>query len=202
VLTPAGALNAVYSSQVLIGENITTVWTPRLVLRRLQDQDRALVRAMDANIDIMGADGVRSADESDEFVSGQIDHWDRHGFGIWIAFDRASSACVGRCGLRHVEVEGQEVVQVGYGLFPAFWGQGLATEVAMASARVAFDVLGIPRVVAVALPANLASRRVLEKAGFTHIGETVYDDVLHVVYECRGMAGPANPSGLDERRSR
>ena len=176
-------------------EEIASVLTPRLRLRRLEDDDRGVIRRMDADPAIMGAAGVRTAEQSDRFVADQVAHWERHGFGVWMAFDRITQMCVGRGGLRHITLGGQDVVQVGYGLFPGFWGQGLATEVAMASTRVAFDLLLLPRLVAIVLPVNLASRRVLMKVGFTPAGDTLYDGARHLLYERRGAAAAASASG-------
>jgi RimJ/RimL family protein N-acetyltransferase len=172
-------------------EEITSVLTPRLRLRRLEEADRLVIRRMDTDPEIMGAAGVRTAEESDRFVADQIAHWERHGFGVWMAIDRVTQVCVGRGGLRHITLGGQDVVQVGYGLFPGFWGQGLATEVAVASIRVAFDLLRLPRLVAIVLPVNLASRRVLVKVGFTPAGDTLYDGATHMLYERRGAAAAA-----------
>jgi hypothetical protein len=56
-------------------------------------------------------------------------------------------------------------VEVGWWLVPERWGQGLATEVGRAALRFAFDVAGLERVMAVAHPDNLASRRVMERLG-------------------------------------
>ena len=166
-------------------QDITTVMTPRLLLRRVRERDRPAIRQMDTNPAIMGVDGIRSAAESDRFVSNQIAHWERHGFGIWVAFDRATMICAGRGGLRHITLDGEQVVQVGYGFFPGFWGRGLATEVAIASTRVGFEVLGLARLVAIVMPDNTPSRRVLEKVGFTHVSDTLYDGSRHLLYESR-----------------
>ena len=70
-------------------------------------------------------------------------------------------------GLRHVTIGGREEVEVGYGLRAEFWGQGLATELASASVRVAFEILGLPELVSFTLPTNRASRRVMEKVGMS-----------------------------------
>jgi RimJ/RimL family protein N-acetyltransferase len=51
------------------------------------------------------------------------------------------------------------------------WGRGIATEAATAVVGLALGALGIDRVVAVVKPTHAASRRVLEKARLTHIGE-------------------------------
>lgn len=49
---------------------------------------------------------------------------------------------------------------------PASWGQGYATELATACTSLADNVLQLSEVRAFAHPENVASRRVLEKAGF------------------------------------
>jgi RimJ/RimL family protein N-acetyltransferase len=63
----------------------------------------------------------------------------------------------------------RERVEIGYWLFAEGRGRGIATRVARALARHAFDV-GLQRVEAVVRPDNLPSVRVLERAGFTREG--------------------------------
>ena len=164
-------------------ERLSHIETPRLLLHRLQEAHRVHMRQMDSNPAVVGVDGVRSAEQSDRFVDQQLEHWDRHGFGIWILFEKETLTCAGRGGLRHVELEGRQVVQIGYGFFPRFWGKGLATELALASTRAGFDVIGLPRLVALVLPSNRASQRVLEKAGFTYKRDAMYEGARHMVYE-------------------
>ena len=174
--------------------DLTTIHTPRLLLRRLQESDRPFILQMDTNKNVVGATRVRTTEQSDQFLAGQIDHWEKHGFGIWLAFDRDTLACAGRGGLRYEIIDGDRVVQVGYGLFPRFWGRGLATEIARASADAAFDVLGLTRLVAVALPNNIVSRKVLEKIGFSYARDTQYDGTRHVLYE--RLKSPAAAAGI------
>ncbi len=56
--------------------------------------------------------------------------------------------------------------ELGYTFDPAHQGRGYATEAVRAALAVCFDGLGLRRVTASAFADNLASRRVLEKAGF------------------------------------
>lgn len=76
----------------------------------------------------------------------------------------------GVCGL----IPGADVhrfsAEIGYWLGEPFWGQGIATVVADALARYAFDALGLLRVHAYVFATNPASARVLEKAGFQYEG--------------------------------
>ncbi len=94
------------------------------------------------------------------------------GLGRYAAIDRAGATPVGwfamrpprGLGLRHDE---PGALEIGYRLFPACWGQGYATEGARALVTRAFAELGAQRVVATTMTVNLASRRVMEKAGLS-----------------------------------
>jgi len=66
-------------------------------------------------------------------------------------------------------------VELGYRLRPAVWGRGLATQGARLLVRRAFTSLGVERVVATTMTVNVASRRVLEKAGLRHV-DTFFAD--------------------------
>ena len=59
-------------------------------------------------------------------------------------------------------------VEIGWRLAPEHWGRGLATEAARAVVGHAFDSLGLDSLVSFTVPANVRSRRVMEKIGMTH----------------------------------
>jgi ribosomal-protein-alanine N-acetyltransferase len=64
-------------------------------------------------------------------------------------------------------VEGKQEVEIGYLFLRRFWGRGLTTEAVIAARDYGFYTLGYRRLVSIIDPANLASRRVAEKTGFT-----------------------------------
>jgi ribosomal-protein-alanine N-acetyltransferase len=109
-------------------------------------------------------------------------HWDRHGFGLWMLYDRVDGSFVGRGGLQHTNATGRQEIEVAWAVVPERWGQGLATELALASVEVAFAALGLSAVIAYTLPDNTASRRVMEKAGFAFVGEIEWVGLPHVLY--------------------
>lgn len=112
----------------------------------------------------------------------KLDHWRRYGFGLWLLRDRATGAVVGRGGLQHTSVGGHEEIEAGWAIAPERWGQGLATELAHTCTEVAFEQLALEQIVAFALPTNMASRRVMEKSGFTYSGDVTYKELVHVLY--------------------
>ena len=123
------------------------------------------------------ADGLRdfflSGDVSPAWLaslraSAGVDPW-VHGYAI---VDRDSSSVIGSAGFKgRPDAEG--VVEIAYGIVPAFQGRGYATETAQALVVYAFGCGGARLVRAHTLPTPNASTRVLVKCGFNHIGEVV-----------------------------
>jgi ribosomal-protein-alanine N-acetyltransferase len=161
--------------------------TERLRLRPMCDDDYENLCALYADPEVMRyVDGVRTPEQTRERLSLMIDHWAQHGFGIWALFHRPAGAFVGRCGVGYFR--GGEA-ELAYTLARQFWGRGLATEAAQAAVAVAFERLGLPRVVAYADVENTASQRVMIKLGMRQDGTTHVhgcDAVRYVLDNARG----------------
>jgi ribosomal-protein-alanine N-acetyltransferase len=162
------------------------VETERLVGERMRKEHFDYMRAMDTDRDVMATlGGVRSENETWESLQSGLVHWERHGFGTWVFRARATGARIASGTLRHVEIEGRPEVEVGYRVAAAWWGRGIATEIASALVGVARDRIGLPEIVASTLPSNLASRRVMEKVGFTYERDIEWAALPHVLYRLR-----------------
>jgi RimJ/RimL family protein N-acetyltransferase len=72
--------------------------------------------------------------------------------------------------------------EIGWWLGRAWWGRGLATEAASEALRDAFERVQLDRVVSIAMPANTASRRIMEKLGLEFECEFEDDGVSVVRY--------------------
>lgn len=96
-------------------------------------------------------------------------HFDTHGYGWWAAELKETHAFIGFIGLSHIPFEAHftPAVEVGWRLASAYWGQGYATEGARASLEAAFTELGLSEIVSITAPANLRSRRVMERIGMS-----------------------------------
>nr|WP_302474392.1 GNAT family N-acetyltransferase [Roseococcus sp. MDT2-1-1] len=92
--------------------------------------------------------------------------WEAGGYGPWAVEDRGSGTLLGHAGLRDL---GRET-EILYMLDSRAWGQGLATEAALAARDYGFGVLRLPGLVGYALPENAASCRVLAKIGMREEG--------------------------------
>lgn len=75
------------------------------------------------------------------------------------------------CGIAGFDVRRDGLGEFGWYLSPAFWGRGYATEITSLFLRFGFDQLELRAIEATCDPANNASRRVLEKAGLSVVGE-------------------------------
>ena len=106
--------------------------TERLLLRELTQED------LPAVCDTLQNDEVRRVYEHD-FTDGEAAAWidrqraryERYGFGLWAAQLRGGET-IGMAGLTLQPCEGEEVLEIGYQLRPAYRGQGYAREAAAA----------------------------------------------------------------------
>ena len=74
---------------------------------------------------------------------------------------------IGFCGLSRVPFAARftPAVEIGWRLFPAFWGRGLAREAAVLALDAAFGPLALDEVVAFTVPANAPSWRLMHRLG-------------------------------------
>ena len=146
--------------------------TERLILRRWLASDREPFARMNADPRVMEFfPNVLSREESDALVTERIEpHFEQYGFGLYAAELRESRAFIGFVGLAVPSFEAHftPCVEIGWRLAAEYWGRGLATEGAREIVRYAFDTLELDAIVSMTVPANVRSRRVMEKLGMTH----------------------------------
>ncbi len=171
--------------------------TARLLLRRWREADREPFARVNADPLVMEHfPALLSRAESDRLVDNIEAHFERHGFGLWAAEQRATGQFIGFIGLAvpRFEAAFTPCVEIGWRIDPAFWGMGLATEGAREVVRRGFAVFGLNEIVSFTVPANTRSRRVMEKLGMTHDPRDDFDHPnlapghplrLHVLYRLR-----------------
>jgi RimJ/RimL family protein N-acetyltransferase len=87
--------------------------------------------------------------------------------GRWAAIERSTEEFLGWFALAPSKDE--DGGELGYRLRATSWGKGYATEGARALVHKGFTDLGLRRVFAQTMAINLASRRVMEKAGLKYV---------------------------------
>jgi RimJ/RimL family protein N-acetyltransferase len=144
--------------------------TERLLLRRWCEPDRRPFAEMNADPRVMEFMPRRlSRQESDALADRIQAHLSRHGFTQFAVELRRSERFIGFIGLSVPDFEAAftPCVEIGWRIAFEHWGQGLAAEGARATVRYAFEILKLDEIVSFTVPANLRSRRVMDKIGMT-----------------------------------
>lgn len=158
--------------------------TERLALRRMTDRDLDWLAALYNDGDVtQHLGGLKSREQvADMMRTRIIEYYDAHpGMGAWMTVERATGDQIGFHLLNNIQ--GETIIQVGYGLLKPAWGKGYATEMAAAVVRYGFVDLGLPRIAGIASLPNVASQRVLEKIGLVRNGERAF---AHPAYASSG----------------
>jgi RimJ/RimL family protein N-acetyltransferase len=145
--------------------------TKRLRLRRWCDADRAPFAAMNADLRVMEHfPAVLSREESDGRIERFLSHFDRYGYAQWAVEIPDVTEFAGFVGLSIPTFEAHftPCVEIGWRLAAEHWGHGYATEGARAALEFGFAELKLPEIVSFTVPANVRSRRVMERLGMTH----------------------------------
>ncbi len=146
--------------------------TPRIGLREFTHADIDDLARLDSDPEVMRyiADGrTRSRADIEQAIPRILRTYALWpGLGTWRAARRDTGAFIGWFTFKYVPKTVE--VEVGYRLLREAWGQGFATEGAIACVRHGFETLGLYRIIGVTHPDNVASQRVLRKAGLRDAG--------------------------------
>src|ERR1700683_5730571 len=103
-------------------KNVETFLTPRMDADRITEDDFADLLRMNQNSTLMATlAGIKTEAQTREFLRSSIEHWERHGYGIWIFRTRDEGRFVGRAGLRNVTIENSAEVELVSALVAGRW---------------------------------------------------------------------------------
>ena len=108
--------------------------------------------------------------ESDQFAFRIRSHFVEHGFGLWAVEIPGIAPFIGFVGLSVPKFDAHftPCVEVGWRIAAAYWKKGYATEAAQVAVSYGFLQQELSEIVAMTVPENVASRRVMEKLGMAH----------------------------------
>ncbi|WP_411103979.1 GNAT family N-acetyltransferase [Streptomyces sp. cmx-4-9] len=149
---------------------MTEILTPRLVLRRWQEDDLVPLSEINGDPDVMrwiGDGSVRDLEETAEDIERWEEEWDEEGFGVFAVELLGSGELIGAVGLSVPGYLPEAVphVEIVWRLGRQFWGQGYASEAAQATLEFALQDRGLDRVVAINRSGNDESENVIRKLG-------------------------------------
>jgi RimJ/RimL family protein N-acetyltransferase len=155
--------------------------TERLRLRMFTPNDaETFHRIWNDEVVMEYIDGWRpSLEESRGAMMRLLDRWREQGFGQWAMTLKEEARPFGYVGFKHLDRSAE--VELLYGIDRPYWRKGYTTEAGRACLRYIFENTGHERIVAVAMPHNIGSWRVMEKLGMRRMGVAHYynQDLLY-----------------------
>lgn len=168
---------------------------PTLTFRPVSPGDVDLLEALDSDPEVMrhinGGTPTPRAVIAETLLPRMLAQATRPGLGFFVVLE--DGAPLGWVHLRNDTFE-SVWAEVGYRLFRHTWGRGVATRATLALIDRAFGDLGFDVVSARTMPQNLASRRVMEKAGLGYVGDFTFPG-----RELPGLSVPPAPGVLYTR---
>lgn len=154
--------------------------TERLLIRpfTVEDIEPAYQMNLDAEVNRYTADGgvVSKQEVERRIVENVIGDYTKYGYGRLAVEWKADKKFIGFTGLKYLE--DMKEVDLGYRFVQAYWGRGIATEAGRASVKLGFEALGLSKIIALVLPENTGSTRVLEKLHFKYESDYVEEDLV------------------------
>ena len=143
--------------------------TERLLLRPVTLDDTPGFFTLDSDPEVhryLGNQPVTTKDQSAMMIQGILDQYQRNGIGRLAIIEKKTGNFVGWSGLKYEEaIRDFGYYDLGYRLIRSFWGQGYATEAAIASLKWGYEEQGYADIYAAADADNVASNRILTKLG-------------------------------------
>jgi RimJ/RimL family protein N-acetyltransferase len=160
-----------------ISKDMTPLTTDHLIIRRFTEADIQPSYEMNLDAEVSrytGDGGVVSKDEIERRIREHVfGDYEKYGFGRWAVEWKSSGEFIGFCGLKYLK--DRDEIDLGYRFKSEFWGKGIATEAGRVTVDWGFKHLNPPYLMAMVLPENSGSIRVLQKLGFKKVGREMED---------------------------
>ena len=158
--------------------------TDRLSIRRFTEDDAPLLYELNLDPEVIRYthDPMTSVEHAKKVLNEVIlPQYVLYDHGRWAVHLRSNLEFIGWCGLKYLPETNE--VDLGYRFMKKFWGNGYATEAALACIEYGFTRSNLRQIVGRALPGNLSSIKVLEKCGMKYLHEEVMHGYLHKTYQ-------------------
>ncbi len=157
---------------------LTSFESARCSMRLIDTHDAPLLLEMynsDDFINHIGDRKLRTVEAAEQYIKDYMfPVFDAHGFGNYVIRYKDDPNPLGTCGIFFRDE--LDVPDIGYGLLPAYYKKGLATECANQLIDEVQKVFGITTYSAITSKQNIASKKVLKKLGFNFVKMTKVND--------------------------
>ncbi len=166
-------------------ENLPTLETDRLILRKMSLDDAEAVFAYASDPEVTRYviwETHRSIEDSEGFLRSVVESYENAEEATWGIVYKGDRRFVGGCGIvgwdpAHARAE------MGYVLSREYWGRGLMTEAVRAMIAFGFERINLNRMEARCIAENVASARVMEKAGMIYEGTLRQREFIKGAYQ-------------------
>jgi RimJ/RimL family protein N-acetyltransferase len=146
---------------------MTVIETKRLTLRELNTNDAPFIRVLLNTplwLKFIGNSKVKTIEDAEKYITRvAVESYRKNGFGLYLTSLKTDDTPVGLCGF--IKRETLEDVDIGFAFLPEHMGHGFAFEASSACLRYAKNKLMLKKIVAITLPENERSTKLLEKIG-------------------------------------
>lgn len=160
--------------------------TDRLILRDMEDYDVEGIFALDSDPEVheyLGKNPIKTIEQAKEVINYVRNQYKEHGIGRWAVIDKRTNEFMGWSGLKFEQnVREFDYFDLGYRFRKEFWGKGIATETALASIKYGFEELELDQISGAADVNNIASNKILQKAGLKFVETFEFEGIPHHWY--------------------
>lgn len=163
--------------------------TERLILREILPTDIDGMFELDSDPDVhryLGNKPVKNKEQIVEVIRFIRQQYIENGIGRWAIIDKKTNNFIGWTGLKFITEKTNNHINyydLGYRLIKKYWGQGIATETAIASLEFAFDKLNAIEVYGMADCENIDSNKILKKVGLKFMETFDFEGIKHNWYK-------------------
>ena len=159
--------------------------TERLIIRQFTTADYDNLFLLHGNPEVMRyIRPVKTKVESDAFLDMALVTYASSYMGRWAVDEKLTGNFVGTFVIVPIP-DDPEKIQLGYSFTPENWGRGLATEVTRAGLDYFRNNTPLTEIYAITESPNIASQKVLLKAGFSIYGNNMEGEKELVVFIVR-----------------
>jgi ribosomal-protein-alanine N-acetyltransferase len=154
--------------------------TERFNIRDIEASDLDGMFDLDSNPNVhkfLGNSPIKTREEAKDMINNIRAQYQKFGIGRWAIADKESDEFIGWTGFKREEKlrPDRVYIDLGYRLREKFWGQGIATETALACLRYGFETLNFNEIYGCADINNMASNKILRRIGLQYIEEFEFE---------------------------
>jgi RimJ/RimL family protein N-acetyltransferase len=152
--------------------------TERLLLREFTVDDSQFILELlnsEGWLKYIGDRNIKTTEQAINYLENVlIEGYRMHGYGFGLVALKKETRPIGLCGL--IKRDHLPHIDIGFAFLPSYIGKGYGYEIAKKTLQYGFQQLQQEKIIAITLPTNSASIKLLEKLGLTYESRFVSKD--------------------------